>query len=454
MTLLDTLDSVRRSRFAAPIAILAVAFMLGANEVSYRRAEAQMALGQQARNGRVEVNRLLLLMLNAETGARGYLLTGRPDYREPYQQAVAGIESQLVKLRQVYGDSQQHAAGARELEELARQTLSVLETTLKLYDEGKGEDPAWRELLLTDIGRERMNALRQLAGRISAQQLTQVEAAQHALSNTLLEDRIGIAVLLLLGLISVLLYLHQTNKLSRASDEQRRLLQAEGEKLESEVQRRTRELTQTARYLQTVREDERRRLARELHDELGGLLTTAKLDLARMRKQLSGAPPGVLERITHLAGTLDDGIALKRRVIENLRPSALDNLGLKAALEILSTEFADAAGLTLDARIDEVPLESSAKLSVYRLVQEALTNVSKYAAARRVRVQLQCERDSVRVEVEDDGSGFETDALAVGTHGLAGMRIRIESHGGRLDVRSAPGAGTSISAQLPISAGT
>ena len=453
MTFLDTLDSVRRSRFAAPLAIVAAVLMLAANEISHQRAQAQVLAGQQARNGRVEVNRLLLLMLNAETGARGYLLTGRPDYREPYQQAVLEIETQLARLRQVYDGSKAHAAEARELEELARQKLSVLATLLKLYERGKGEDPAWRELMLTDIGRERMNAFKQLAGRISAQELTRVNSAQDALSSALQENRVGTAALVLLSLIAMMLYLRQTNRFFRTGDEQRKLLQAERDKLESEVQRRTRDLTQTARYLQTVREDERSRLARELHDELGGLLTTAKLDVARLRKQLSAAAPAALERLTHLAGTLDEGIALKRRVIENLRPSALDNLGLKSALEILSTEFADGAGLSLDARIDEVPLGANASLSVYRLVQEALTNVSKYAAAGRVRVRLEREHETVHVAVEDDGRGFEPDALSVGAHGLAGMRIRIESHGGQLEVRSAPGAGTRISAQLPLSAG-
>ena len=117
--------------------------------------------------------------------------------------------------------------------------------------------------------------------------------------------------------------------------------------------RRTAELTDLARHLQTVREDERGFLARELHDELGGLLTAAKLDVARLRKRLDTGQPEVAERIVHLGQTLDAGIALKRRIIEDLRPSSLANLGLQRALEILCEEFAQrsrTAGADRDRR--------------------------------------------------------------------------------------------------------
>ncbi len=107
---------------------------------------------------------------------------------------------------------------------------------------------------------------------------------------------------------------------------QQELLQAERERLEREVLRRTAELTELAQHLQTAREDERARLARDLHDELGALLTAAKLDVARIRPKLQQAMPEVLPRIAHLVETLNAGIALKRRIIEDLRPSTLDQL--------------------------------------------------------------------------------------------------------------------------------
>ena len=448
MLLIKTFDAVRRSRFAAPLAIAAAFVLLAANEMSHQRANAIIRSGDEALVARVEINRLLRVMLGAESGQRGYLLTGRNEYREPYTRAVAEIETLMAKIRRAYEGPSQPAAEARQLEELTRQKLSELDTTLKLYDEGK--EQAWRELLLTNLGREQMRALEQLAEGVTAQETAQHEALKSALRHTLLLHRIGIAVLVLLGLAALLLYLRQTNLYFRASAEQRAQLQAERDKLETEVERRTRDLTEIARHLQTAREDERSRLARELHDELGGLLTAAKLDVTRLRSKLSGAEPALQEGIARLIRNLDEGIAIKRRIIEDLHPSSLQNLGLKVALETLASEFAARSGITLEADIDDVTLEPDAGLSVYRMVQEGLTNVSKYASARRVRVNVRREQDAVRVSVEDDGTGFDPDTIKPGTHGLAGMRFRIESHGGRLDVRSAQGAGTTITALIPL----
>ncbi len=441
MALNDTFDAVRRSRLAAPLALIAALVLLAANEVSHRRANSFIESGQHALAGRVAISRLLRVMLSAEAGQRGYLLTGRVEYREPYKRALDDVGPLLERIQAVYASVPDQAAEIRQLDELTRQKLSELETTLALYDAGKEE--AWRELLLTDIGREKMRALETLALSIAAQETVQMTEASEALSHSLTRHRLGIAVLVLLALSALLLYLQQTGRGLRMADEQRQALQ-------SEVERRTHDLTDIARHLQTAREDERSRLARELHDELGGLLTAAKLDVARMRSRLTEAPLPVHERIAHLVRTLDEGIALKRRIIENLRPSALQNLGLKAALEILTREFASGAAIELESHIAELTLGPEANLSIYRLVQEALTNVSKYAGASRVVVHLAREGEGVRAKVEDNGKGFDTRLLRPETHGLTGMRFRIESHGGQLEVRSTPGAGTTISAWLPI----
>lgn len=451
MSLTQTIDTVRRSRFAMPLAVLAALVLLIGNEVGHQRARAVIDAGEDTLVGRTEVSRLLRLMLGAESGQRGYLLTGRPEYREPYLQSTAEVESLLARIRLAYQDQPERIADIRRLEELTRQKLAELATTMKLHDEGK--EDAWRNLLLTDIGREKMQGLEQLARSIAAQETVKLDSSRYALTRTLLVQRIGIALLVVLSLAALLMYLDQSRRVARNADEQRAALQAERDKLEAEVARRTEELTRIARHLQTAREDERSRLARELHDELGGLLTAAKLDVARMRSKLAGGTPDVADRIAHLVKTLDAGIALKRRIIEDLRPSSLQNLGLKAALEIMTAEFAHSAAVHLECHVDdEVALGNDESLSVYRLVQEALTNIAKYAAAHDVRVRVEAVDDGVRVSVEDDGAGFDTTALTAGVHGLAGMRFRIESHGGRLQVTSAPGEGTTIVAFLPTEA--
>lgn len=151
--------------------------------------------------------------------------------------------------------------------------------------------------------------------------------------------------------------------------------------------------------------------------------------------------------------TLDAGIALKRRIIEDLRPSSLSNLGLTPALQILCAEFAKRSEIAVATDLDDVPLTEDAALSVYRLVQEALTNVAKYAKARHVAVALHAVDGNAVVSVADDGVGFDPAAPRhAGGHGLAGMRFRVQSGGGAMTLHSAPGHGTRIEATMPLAA--
>ena len=278
-----------------------------------------------------------------------------------------------------------------------------------------------------------------------------IDESRELLTETLLFSRIGIAALVVLSLAALLLYARQARRFDAERLERAAQLRFERDRLEVEVERRTRDITQIANHLQTAREDERSSLARELHDELGGLLTAAKLDVARMRSRLAAAPPEVLERMTHLVKTLDEGIALKRRIIEDLRPSSLSNLGLKAALEILCTEFAERSELVVGTEVDELPLDDAGKLTVYRLVQEALTNVAKYARAATVDVRVKARGEWAEIDVSDDGVGFDPGAARTAAHGLAGMRFRVQSSQGVLKIESRPGHGTTIHARLPLS---
>ncbi len=227
-------------------------------------------------------------------------------------------------------------------------------------------------------------------------------------------------------------------------------IQAERERLDAEVQRRTAELTELSRHLLTAREDERHRLARELHDELGALLTAAKLDTARLRLRVAAVSPEASERLVHLNETLNSVIALKRRIIEDLRPSSLGNLGLVAALQILLREFEDSSDIKVQAWLLPVTLRPDGDLTVYRLVQEALTNISKYAKARNVQVSLNPREGRAEVEVADDGIGFDPREQKSSSHGLLGMRYRVEAEGGTLTLDAAPGRGTIIGASLPL----
>ena len=155
------------------------------------------------------------------------------------------------------------------------------------------------------------------------------------------------------------------------------------------------------------------------------------------------------ERLQHLTETLNQGIALKRRIIEDLRPSSLSNLGLVASLEILTREFADRSGIEVVTALEPVDLDANSELTIYRLVQEALTNIGKYAKANKVHVNLKNYVYHAEVSVTDDGVGFDPADLPQSSHGLVGMRHRVEASGGRLDVNSQPGRGSRVSGTIP-----
>jgi signal transduction histidine kinase len=203
-----------------------------------------------------------------------------------------------------------------------------------------------------------------------------------------------------------------------------------------------------------MREQERGDLARELHDELGSLLTGAKLEVAGLQARLGDASDDILQRLLHLSQTINSGIAFSRRVVEGLHPSSLTNLGLTASLEILAREFGLSTGITTDTRLEEVDLDDAAQLTVYRVVQESLNNTSKYARATGAQiVLLDCGPDMV-VTVRDNGVGFDVAAHGASSHGLAGMQHRVGACGGQFTVNSAPGAGTLVVAVLRRQAAT
>ena len=442
-------NRLRRSPFAFPLAALVAFAMLLISETSYRSSRDSMNAVSDLSIARLRVQRVLRLMVDAETAQRGYLLTGRKAYMEPYRNAIEALPETMAKLKEHYASRPVHAKALARLEELIANKLSELVTTIGMYDAGRTE--AWRELMLSDIGKEQMEAIRAAAETMLVDEAAAGERARKEVYDALTVSRMGIGAMTALSLLALYLYLRQIQAYDKLRREQQNIVQTERDQLGVEVKRRTAELTELSRHLVTAREDERSRLARELHDELGALLTTAKLDTARIKTRIGTLSPEASERLLHLNETLNSGIALKRRIIEDLRPSSLSNLGLVAALEIQLLEFAKASGIEVDSALAPVALRPEAELTVYRLIQEALNNVSKYAQAGQVNVTLALREDGMaEVCVTDDGVGFELATQKASAHGLVGMRYRVEAEGGVLTVASAPGEGTRIAATLPV----
>lgn len=446
----DSMRSIGRSRIAVPVAIGLALLVLVVNETGYRSAQHFDLASSDAVAARLALVQLRRQLVAAESAQRGYLITARPEYKAPFLQARAELQGKVEELQRRFGPDHPHAQAVRRLEKAAVERISELDEVLRLFELGDRERAV--TLVLTDIGREKMDAVDENVELIESATLTAFLGHQARLQQALAWSHLGIAFLTLFGLLVVLASLRQLRLRESDRAQQQAELQAERDKLETEVAVRTAELTEIATHLQTVREDERGRLARELHDELGGLMTAAKVDVARLKNKLGAMPDSMSERIAHLVEMLDAAIALKRRIIEDLQPSALKNLGLQMALQIMCDEVARASELEITTTIEDIALSEQRALSIYRLVQEALTNAIKYAGARHVAVSLGQAGDTVVVSVSDDGRGFEPAARARSGHGLAGMRFRIRSGGGQMQVESAPGAGTTIRATLPVDA--
>ena len=439
--------SIPAMAISLPLAIFAAAVLISINEASFHASSQATAMIEEAEQARQSVDQLLETVLDAEAATHGFLLTGDERELAPYAVKAGSVSQQISRLRALV---QNHPGDLQAVDTLAghiqrRQAEVAASVNLRKA----GDQTGSLRLLTSAAGKEDVQKIRQLSEKMMRASLEKMQVAHAQISQSLMLSRIGVAAMGLSALLAFYMYLRQTGALLAAGRREQTSLQLERDRLEKQVRDRTARLAQLATHLQNVREDERGHLARELHDELGALLTAAKLDVARIKARLGDSLPEASERIEHLNSTLNSGIALKRRIVEDLRPSSLSHLGLVASLDILAREFADHSDLEIRTALEPVELGESAQLTVYRLVQEALTNIGKYAGARHVDIQLRHPDSFVIVDVIDDGSGFDTDKVAAAHQGLAGMRHRVEAAGGQLSVTSAVGRGTHIHAELP-----
>jgi signal transduction histidine kinase len=427
-------------------ALFAFFTLIGISELSFDNSMDAMDDVAQAQLARGHVQRLLRDVLDAETGQRGYLLTSDAMYLEPYKAAIADIGQTQDQLRELFATRSEQIGTLARLGRTVQRKLAEMDLSIRMKNEGK--DDAWRFVLTTEVGREQMDVIRSSAGQLVGETDQQTAHGYAEVRRSLLLTRIGITLVAAVALVAFWLYLRQTAALDQAGRRQQLALQAERDLLDVQVRERTTRLAELATHLQQVREEERGHLARELHDELGALLTAAKLDVARIKARIAADAGDLHARIEHLIDTLNSGIALKRRIIEDLRPSSLSNLGLLPALEILTREFGQRSGLNIVANLEPAELDDTIQLTVYRLVQESLTNIARYAEAKNVEISLLSYKDYILVTVQDDGRGFDPQAVQSSSHGLQGMRHRVEASGGRLDIVSENGA--TISATLPL----
>ena len=221
------------------------------------------------------------------------------------------------------------------------------------------------------------------------------------------------------------------------------------ERRQAEESRRVREL---AAHLQSARETERTHVAREIHDELGQALTGLKLEVSFLSRK-AAHDPQMRERLDGVTHMIDGTIASVRRIATDLRPQILDELGLLEAIRWLAREFEHRTQIPCTVELPESPLEWCADraTAMFRILQEALTNVARHAGAQSVEVRVACRDDHGVLEVADDGSGItENQAEGSRSFGLLGMRERARMYGGVLRVDRRQPRGTQLTVTMPF----
>ncbi|MEE9167897.1 MAG: PAS domain S-box protein [Candidatus Neomarinimicrobiota bacterium] len=229
-------------------------------------------------------------------------------------------------------------------------------------------------------------------------------------------------------------------------------------KAREELERRRRDLRRLTIRLVTAQEEERKRVSMELHDEFGQALTAAQINLASIKTELPpGSPSDLLEKLEETSSLTDELPERSRELSLELRPTLLDDLGLAPTIRWYTDRFTKRLNVNVEVNVGdfEERLPGEIETVIYRVMQEAMTNISRHAEARNVRIDLKRKKSSVMMLVEDDGKGFVVQAVVdretpEGRLGLIGMEERVGYLGGSLDIRSTPGKGTTIRVEMPM----
>ena len=449
--------STTTSRFTyAPmllgIAFIATLFMVA--ESGYKRIHEAGQTISAAEERLALMSRYLRLVLDAETAERGFLLTEDPRYLRAFDPAVRSLDPMLdriiVQLRE--SGHAEDADKAQALRSTTGKKIGEMQSALRLYGE-VGRDAAL-QLVNTDIGQRTMNELRHQLRELWDLEHARLAAARESSQRDLRTSRVLLGAASFLSLLLVVLVGTLFGRDLRRREQEAEQLNERNRELDRTVQQRTSMLFHLSSSLQKVAEREKATLARELHDELGGLLVATKIDVSWLRKKLDDGTEATRLRWERVLRCMDEGLALKRRVIESLRPTLLDNVGLVAALRWLVDETLRRQGIGCEEQYPEsMPdLTPDARIAVFRVVQECLMNIVKHAKAKSVLVRVTADDGTLTVLVRDDGVGIDESRIETPqSHGLLGMKHRIQSLDGSLGVRSlGPGVGTECRFTVPL----
>jgi signal transduction histidine kinase len=424
--------------------------VLAISELAFTEIESSRRAARQVSDARAQLTLMRESLMQAESAQRGFLITADDRYLQPFDGAVERVRGTLGELQRLGALLPEVRSPVQALQPPVDEKLDEMRLTVHYTQQGNRIDAV--QIVVTGKGLGLMETIKQQAARLQADLEALNDARTEDINRIFLMQRIGVGLIVFLNLVFLAILGVRTVRHFYEREQHRAELARQAQELERQVAERTEELSSLSTYLQTSTEREKGRLARDLHDELGGILTAAKIDASWIEGYASGVDPEVQQRMRRLSASLDEAVEVKRRVIENLRPSLLDHLGLAAAVEWHVQETCEKAGIRSEVHVPEAmdPIPPEIAIAVYRIVQESLTNALKYAQAKTIRVELKQPPGRLELRVDDDGVGIANFEPAHMTHGIAGMRQRARSLGGSFSMRSAPGEGTEIFASFPL----
>lgn len=392
------------------------------------------------------LDQLWVLLVDAQASALSFLLMRNDAYLEPYRSTATRLEPLMASMNFDIPPDSDDYADLQDLKRLVDAKFQYLGEMLS-----RGGAPLVLSVEHGELGKQLMDEIRVRLAILKARR----EKVHQDFENMYLARAkkiqyvgyaLGVAsLLLILGLFVV----QQRQVALRARIQE--LLKTENSRLEAKVQARTLELSNLATNLTTAQEAERQHIARELHDEMGSALTAAKMDAGWLRRSLgTQVDELVQERMLRLIENIGSTISMTRRLVDDLQPPLLKGLGLVEALRSLGQQFEMEMSVVMDFPEHELSLSPEQSLALFRVAQESLTNVRKYAKASKVELSLKEKLGMVILSVADNGSGFNTENIELHGHGIAGMKHRAQMFNANLLLDSQAGRGTRIEVRMPV----
>lgn len=442
---------VRKALVLLYVAIFIIVAATAYGEYTLSAYHAMANTREEAITGLLRIERTLSLFKDVEDGPRGFALTGDETYLVPYHVAIDALPGEIAEIKAGFAG---RPPADLAWDEFDRQIARRLSIAARVIDERRRSGATILDNKpLLDSGIRTMDNIRTSFARLIAEQSRVVDTINTELDVTRRQSQIFNWLATGLTIVLMALSMHMFLSERRIRRQLAADLRLAHDTLEERVAARTQELADArnriagfADELDRSVETERWRLSREVHDQLGPIFTAIKM-------ALMGLPPGALppEQETMLNQSLDSGVATTRRIAAELRPPLLDDLGLEAAVQhFLAGVFQNSGVRTTALLADQKRLTDRQALSVFRLIQEAATNVVRHAAAANFAIQGACTGDAYEITMADDGKGMDLGDIRPGALGLNNMRERAELLGADWHIDSQPGAGTRLGLRIPM----